>query len=98
MSGEGTAAPTQNLMWKCLGCPYPSGCLQPCSAFGNHGAAGAPPVFFNVPVDGSAPVVAQGGLGLFVSPPAPQGWECPKCHRINAPTVLECPCSGRGRT
>ena len=23
----------------------------------------------------------------------PQGWTCPRCNRVNAPTVLECPCS-----
>ena len=23
----------------------------------------------------------------------PQGWECPKCHRVNAPTNLQCQCS-----
>jgi len=21
-----------------------------------------------------------------------QGWECPKCGRVNAPIVLQCPC------
>lgn len=25
--------------------------------------------------------------------PTPIGWECPKCHRVNAPQVLECPCT-----
>jgi hypothetical protein len=23
----------------------------------------------------------------------PQGWTCPRCNRVNAPSVLECPCS-----
>jgi hypothetical protein len=22
----------------------------------------------------------------------PQGWECPKCHRVNGPSVATCPC------
>jgi len=22
-----------------------------------------------------------------------QGWSCPICHRVNAPSVQECPCS-----
>lgn len=26
-------------------------------------------------------------------PTPPQGWECPKCHRANAPTNLQCQCS-----
>lgn len=24
-----------------------------------------------------------------------QGWQCPKCLRINAPWVLQCPCSNK---
>lgn len=23
----------------------------------------------------------------------PQGWKCPECERVNAPSVLQCPCS-----
>jgi len=23
----------------------------------------------------------------------PNGWECPKCGRVHAPSVFECPCS-----
>lgn len=28
-------------------------------------------------------------------PPAavPQGWQCPCCRKVNAPTVPQCPCS-----
>lgn len=27
-------------------------------------------------------------------PPSPpqQGWECPRCHRINSPSMLQCTC------
>lgn len=25
----------------------------------------------------------------------PQGWECPRCHRINAPTEKRCECAAR---
>lgn len=28
----------------------------------------------------------------YVQPPAQQGWQCPKCGRINAPWVATCPC------
>lgn len=24
-----------------------------------------------------------------------QGWECPRCHRVWSPSVLECPCKPR---
>lgn len=27
----------------------------------------------------------------------PQGWECPRCHRINAPSVTQCPCRPRAK-
>lgn len=28
----------------------------------------------------------------------PTGWKCPKCGIINAPTVLQCPCSRNVQT
>ena len=30
----------------------------------------------------------------YTQPKAEQGWECPRCGRINAPWVRECDCSG----
>jgi uncharacterized OB-fold protein len=29
------------------------------------------------------------GIGNYTLP-SPQGWECPKCHRVYAPWVAEC--------
>lgn len=26
-------------------------------------------------------------------PVAPQGWECPRCHAVNAPSVTQCGCA-----
>lgn len=33
-----------------------------------------------------------GGNVYPTSPMVLQGWECPRCKRINAPSVLACPC------
>lgn len=29
---------------------------------------------------------------MIVPKTVPQGWECPRCRRINAPSVTQCPC------
>ena len=26
--------------------------------------------------------------------PAPMGWECPRCHVVNAPHIMQCTCVG----
>ena len=31
----------------------------------------------------------------YTQPKAEQGWECPRCGRINAPWKSQCDCSGR---
>jgi hypothetical protein len=33
--------------------------------------------------------------GDFYQPRPQQGWECPRCHRINAPFVAQCTCEPR---
>lgn len=30
--------------------------------------------------------------GTEPQPTPPQGWECPKCNRVNAPWMSTCPC------
>ncbi len=34
----------------------------------------------------------------YTQPKAEQGWECPRCGRINAPWVRQCDCSGSNWT
>ena len=34
----------------------------------------------------------------YTQPKAEQGWECPRCGRINAPWVRQCDCSGNNWT
>jgi len=31
-------------------------------------------------------------MEVHVPQPIAQGWECPRCHRINAPSVKQCTC------
>jgi len=32
--------------------------------------------------------------GTATPPEQSQGWECPRCGRVNAPWVPQCPCAG----
>lgn len=82
----------------CDGCPTPGQCTA-CGRFGK-GAFHDP--IIDVPVDGGPLYIHERPLewlpgSVTISPMMPSGWECPKCHRVNAPGVLECPCSVKPR-
>ena len=48
----------------------------------------------NQPVAGLATIVSVYGVAETPTPtPAPTGWMCPRCLRVNSPTVRTCPCT-----
>jgi len=92
---SGTAESTGAFItWKCIGCPFPDGCERPCLTFLNQD-----PVRHVIvaPSDGGTPRIEKDPSPFVFYPPTPQGWECPNCHRVNAPQVLECPCTVKPR-
>ena len=42
----------------------------------------------------AAPPMFPPGIDWFgIEPKIPTGWKCPVCLIVNAPSVLQCPCS-----